>query len=614
MALSGSFYKYPVGSFGLYCSWSATQNTAGYYSDVTVNVYIQHNALSVGARTGSTIRCGDETYSYTAPALSYASGTALTKTLIGSHTFRVNHDAGGGDKSVILSAVWSFNGTYSGTYVGTITASETISLDAIPQQSNITSLTVDSNNKVTVALTRYVPTFTHSIKFVFGKYSRTIATMGVSESITIPLEWLDTIPNSTTGVGSVQVTTYSGDSQVGSIVTQEFVVTVPESVVPKVDSVVWTKTSSEPDNWPLTQDVSHGKLTASASGLYGSTISAWSMSFAGHRSSTNALDIPNISSSGVLTAVVKVTDSRGRTATEEVEFTVFSYGKPNVTAHAYRSNEDGDEDDVGEYLCITADVSLTELADNALSEFVFGYKHHSSEDYDEYEEIELDPGYPLVIDASSDSTWDWYVRAADAVSSVTVYGSIPTGDVILDIKADGSGVTFGGVAEESGLHSKWDYTGKHITADKVTTPQVDAASVNATDVSVECIYIEQMQVNNQDVVDYPIEQGTNGSWQYRKWSSGRYECWRTATYSGVNFSSSLGSMYYATQSALSYPITFKELPTVLIQTRSVNGRAISVGIDSGTASTSSTGKLYLYSPTTTGTNTYVDLFVIGRWA
>ena len=41
MALSGSFYTYPVGSFGVYCSWSASQSIPGYYSDVTVNVY-QH--------------------------------------------------------------------------------------------------------------------------------------------------------------------------------------------------------------------------------------------------------------------------------------------------------------------------------------------------------------------------------------------------------------------------------------------------------------------------------------------------------------------------------------------------------------------------------------------
>ena len=32
MALSGSYYSYPVSSFGLYVEWSATQSVTGNYS------------------------------------------------------------------------------------------------------------------------------------------------------------------------------------------------------------------------------------------------------------------------------------------------------------------------------------------------------------------------------------------------------------------------------------------------------------------------------------------------------------------------------------------------------------------------------------------------------
>ena len=42
MALSGSFEKYPVSGFGLYCTWSATQSVTGNYSDVTLNVYLKY--------------------------------------------------------------------------------------------------------------------------------------------------------------------------------------------------------------------------------------------------------------------------------------------------------------------------------------------------------------------------------------------------------------------------------------------------------------------------------------------------------------------------------------------------------------------------------------------
>ena len=42
MALSGSFYNYPVKSFGLYCEWSASQSVTGNYSNVTLKVYLSY--------------------------------------------------------------------------------------------------------------------------------------------------------------------------------------------------------------------------------------------------------------------------------------------------------------------------------------------------------------------------------------------------------------------------------------------------------------------------------------------------------------------------------------------------------------------------------------------
>ena len=559
MALSGSFYTYPVGSFGLYCTWGATQSTPGYYSDVTVNVYLQHYSISVGARTNSTIKCGSETHYYTASALSYASGTSLTKTLLGSYTFRVSHDAGGGTKTVPVSASWAFNGTYSGTYVGTITASANITLDAIPQQSAIASVTVDANNKVTVSLTRYVNTFTHSVKFVFGTHSYTATGVATSTSYTIPVGWFDAIPDNVTGVGSVQVTTYSGSSTVGSVVSQNFTATVPDSVVPTIGGISWTKTSSEPSTWPLTKNVSTGIMAMTGvAGAYGSTIRFYSLTFAGLSSNTDSLTVNNITIYGTLKAVAKVTDSRGRTATKEVEFTVASYSKPTLTAHAYRSNEDGEEDDVGEYLCVTGDILLATVADNALSAFVFGYKQRSASTYTTQE---IDPGYPLVVPASSNYTWDWYITAADAVNSVTLNGSIPTGSVILDIKADGTGIALGGVAEEEGIHSNWNYTGKHITADRVESPLIDSAIINTTDMSAECLYIDQMLVGNQDVVDFVIEQGTSGIWTYRKWSSGLVELWGSVT-ATVSSTSASGYAYFSPEFSYAFPFTLASVLSV----------------------------------------------------
>lgn len=517
MALSGSFQSYPVNSFGVYCSWSATQSITGYYSDVTVNVYIQHYSISAGARTNSTIKCGSETYTYSSPALSYPSGTPLTKTFMGSKTFRVYHDAGGGNKSVVLSASWAFNGTYSGTYVGTITASTTISLDAIPQQSSISSVSVEGN-KVTVNLTRHVDTFTHNVKFILGSYSHTVGGIGTSASYTIPSEWFNAIPNSITGVGTVQVTTLSGGSAVGSAVNKEFIITVPATVVPTIADIKWTKSSTEPSSWPMTKNVSKGTLAMSGvAGVYGSTIVSHSLTFAGLSSNTSSLVVNNIASHGELQAVAKVTDSRGRSFTKTVKFTVADYHKPILTVTAFRCNNTGAEDASGDCLFIKATVEVASVGNNLIDTLMLYYKKKTDSTY---EGLELTSEDENILVASSDYTWDWYVVAGDWVNSVTVNGEIPSGDVVFDILANGKGIKFGGVAEREGFDSDWPF----------------------------------MQ-NGMPQEDFVVDHGTEGIWTYRKWYSGLVECWGQTpdVASSAGIMTEYGKAYYCDTPTLPLP-------------------------------------------------------------
>ena len=493
MALSGSFSSYPVGNFGLYCTWEATQNIPGYYSNVTVKVYVQHYSITVGARKDSTIKCVGSphpniTVYYVASDLSFPSGTPLTKTLIGSYTFKVDHDRDKAEKTLSLSASWNFNGTYSGTYVGTITASTTISLNAIPQQSVISSVAVDSNNKVTVNLTRYVDTFTHSVKFILGTYSYTATSVGTSTYYTVPFEWFNAIPNNVKGTGKVQVTTYSGSSPIGIAVEKEFTVTVPDSVVPSIEGISWTRTSSEPSSWPITKDVSTGTMAMTGvKGAYGSTITSYSLTFAGFSSNAATLTVNRVTTVGTLDAVAKVTDSRGRSFTKTVSFTVADYAKPTLEVVAYRSDNTGAEDAMGEYLFVKATASITPVGNNLLDTLMLYYKRTT--DYS-WEGIELSSEDENILFADSDHAWEWRVVAGDFASSVETKGSIPTGEVVFDILSNGKGIKFGGVAEHEGFDSAWPF-----------------------------------MFNGVPQADFVVEQGTSGIWTYRKWNSGISECW-----------------------------------------------------------------------------------------
>lgn len=513
MPLSGSFYKYPVNNFGLYCEWSATQSTVGYYSDVTIGVFVRCYSL-IAAKKTCTIACGGEVYEYTSHAIKKSENT-LSSIYLGSHTFRVYHDQG--DKEVSVSASWPFYGTYSGITVSEIVATSRITLDAIPQQSIISSLSVDANNKVTISLNRYNSNFTHSIKFMFGTYSQTVAESGTSHSFTIPREWLKTIPDRVTGTGSVQVTTLSGGSQIGSAVSKDFEVTVPKDVVPSIGGIAWTKTSSEPSSWPITKGVSQGTMSMTGvQGIYGSTIVSYSLTFAGLSSNAATLTVSGVHYSGILKAIAKVTDSRGRSNSKEVEFTVADYSKPRLTVTAYRCNNSGVEDASGECFFIRAIAEVTPIGNNlnTLDTLMLYYKRKNDSSYNE---LELTSGDENILLASSDSTWEWRVVAGDWVNSVDVVGVVPTGQVVLDILANGKGIKFGGVAEQEGFDLAWP-----------------------------------LMFDGVKQVDFVVAWGKSDIWEYRKWFSGRVECWGKWAV-GMYIKNSWGSIYYNKVDAYSFP-------------------------------------------------------------
>lgn len=74
-----------------------------------------------------------------------------------------------------------------------------------------------------------------------------------------------------------------------------------------------------------------------------------------------------------------------------------------------------------------------------------------------------------------------------------------------------------------------------------------------------------VSVAGNDAVDYIVEQGTTGKWTWRKWSSGKKECWATFSTDIVSVSQwGSSGIYYGTwmddaanQNGRAYPVTFE---------------------------------------------------------
>lgn len=112
-----------------------------------------------------------------------------------------------------------------------------------------------------------------------------------------------------------------------------------------------------------------------------------------------------------------------------------------------------------------------------------------------------------------------------------------------------------------------------------------------------------------DIADYVIEEGTSGSWQYRKWNNGNYECWTTLTPT-QKAGTSYNGMYYATYTVnTAFPITFLNTPEVIASCRS----ATMGFLGDITVTASQITRYDMYRAGGGNVGSALSVFVIGRW-
>lgn len=136
MALNGTISKSITGR-KYYIEWSATQSISGNYSTITCKHYLKNDAtysLRIDGRS-NTCTVGGVSDDFSSAAINTSGGSTIH---LGTTTHKVNHNADG-SKSVTIKGVFNIQATLSGTYYSSLTASGTVTLDAIPRAASITS-------------------------------------------------------------------------------------------------------------------------------------------------------------------------------------------------------------------------------------------------------------------------------------------------------------------------------------------------------------------------------------------------------------------------------------------------------------------------------------------
>ena len=428
----------------LTCEWTSTANTSANTSSVTAKVYLNGNGYTTSSSYWSCVINGTT-------VTSNKSANIGGKTLLGTRTWTVNHN-NDGTASVGISFSYSNGLSSSGTYTTkTGSGSATVKLDTIARGSsmslNRSSATIGSDS-VTVSISRNSSAYKHKVKLILGGTTYLLAeNVDTSYTFTPSMSYCNKITTSTSGTATVKVETLTGTN--GSWIAETsktLTLNVPSSVVPSVGISVTANNQTSGVNVA-------GKTTftvkpTNASGSYGSTIKSYSIT-GGHLNSTSSSG----ATTGTLTAgdytfVVKVTDSRGRTAQASQKVTVHAYSSPTISARAFRCNSNGTESSSGTYIAVNFSWEITNLASNNSNakQYFIQYKTSSATSYTtsvDWTNLSSYSGSMTKVLSQTFSTTSSYniqLKVKDSFGTTTSTLNVSTISALLNIEKNGVGV------------------------------------------------------------------------------------------------------------------------------------------------------------------------------
>lgn len=478
MALSGSFSgSIKSGNYKLRVDWSATQNVANNTSKITATMYLviaSGWSLNIASRSDNTTAIAGSSNTWSSPAINKGGSTTKLATVTSGN---ITHNSDG-TKSVTLTATFYVRATISGTYYEKITASATVTLNTIPRATTptLSSSSVYMGDSVTINTPRASSSFTHDLAYQFagGSWVNIATGVGTSRAWTVP-NLSSSIPNASSGTMTIRCITKNGSTTIGTK-TVVLTVKVPtdSGYNPSISAVSVTEATAGlgAQFGRFIQNKSKLKVKITATASAGATIKSISTTFLGSTYTGSEWTTGLVGQSGTLSMVTKVTDSRGRTASKTTNVSVLAYSKPMVYQfEAYRVNADtGEADEDGTMASVHFRIDAPSLNGGNYLDWELQYKRSTDTTWTTLEwlkdyypkdmfavaaaEVTLLTEQDTLTNAlfSTDNQYDLRIIATDYFGAQSVYMTVlPSGDVIADILADGSGIGIGKTAELSGV-------------------------------------------------------------------------------------------------------------------------------------------------------------------
>lgn len=399
---------------------SSTSNIDGNYSLVTIVGQLSRTNTGYTTYGDGTfyidITVGGTKTTYSATGykeITYNSNTEV----VAARSIKVPH-ASDGSRTITVA----FRGSMPGTTLSSITCSGTFTLDTIPRASKITAnSSVNAGDSLSVTITPAVSTFTHTATLIFGSKSVSKTNVITSTTLATSLDWLNEIPNASSGVATLTVITYNGSTKIGTT-TMQITINAPSSAAPTVS--VAGITAINQFNGMYLKTISQVRISLTAAGLYGAGISSYKIVGGGFSGTTNPYTTPALQQAGSYGFVCTVTDTRGLSTTITTdEITVEDYRAPSyVTVSAQRSDANGDLDINGTYIKALADISYTDLGGTNTIAINVKYRQVGKTLYSDA--VALDNNVAQTIGGGSiliNEMWDVHFDVTDTVGNAVSY-------------------------------------------------------------------------------------------------------------------------------------------------------------------------------------------------
>ena len=355
--------------------------------------------------------------------------------------------------------------------------------------------------------------------------------------------------------------------------------TFTESQISYADTSVVKDITKNPQH--IVQNQSNLKVTfEDASAKKGASISKYDITVNGVTKSVTAsgtVDFGKLNVSANTEVSIKVTDSRGNTATAKKTITVLPWAKPVFTVSLERLNNYEDETH------LMVDASVSSVNGKNTLDISYQYKESGAEYDNIIYHIENKTEYTIVCDKNK--AYIFSITVADAFDSVTTEFALSKGKFPLFIETRRNAVGINDFPAEG-----------------------EALRV----VGGVANFVNGIKIGDY-LPDLVIEQGVtaDGVWIYRKWASGVAECWGTL---GSDKEWTSGDSIFGS-STIAYSSRQADFPKIFMNTPTIFATANDTG--TGVASAENEGSTKdICKVTIYGTSTAigsVSVYAIGKW-